>query len=134
MPIEETLTLQLAPDTVRYIAEHRMTLEGTRHREHLTAACRRAERGQRRNINAPLWDLHISAAAVENLIVNPDQHSSSSFHHELVKACRAVADREAGINDNPPCHLCNRPYASQFFMNGFWAHDGCLDAAYENAA
>lgn len=134
MPESPTLFVQLAPETARHFATGDVAFEGTRHEVHLLAACRRADRGQRAKIDAPLWDVPLTRRTVEALIDNPTQDRSSVFHHQLVKACRKLADAADGINNNPPCQLCGGNYAHQFFMDGFWAHDLCIDERWENAA
>ncbi len=135
--LNATLILQLAPDTARHFATGEPAAPGSRHEVHLREACRRAERGQTTRVNATFWDLDISRRATEALIENPTQDRSSVHHHELVKACRALEREAEGlppVNDNSPCQICHRAYAHQFFMEGIWAHDGCLDDYYDRTA
>lgn len=33
--------------------------------------------------------------------------------------------------DEAICHFCSKRNPDQFFMEGFWAHDACMDAQYD---
>lgn len=33
--------------------------------------------------------------------------------------------------DKATCHFCGKRNPDQFFMEGFWAHDTCMDAQYD---